>query len=54
MLEAGQVMPCCCIVSVVVVHTVQIQLVEPGSFEDESHSAGRLDCTDWTLEAEAC
>lgn len=37
-----------------VAHKQQKQLVQQGIFVGVHHSAGHLDCTDWTLEVEAC
>lgn len=53
MLEVGQVRPCCCMLTEEAVHKEQTQPAEQGTFEDEHHSAGHLDCTEWTLEVEA-
>lgn len=50
--EVGRLRPCCCTVSVEAVR--KEQLVEQRTFVDERRSAGRLDCTDWSLEAVAC
>lgn len=52
MLEVEQVRSCCYMLTVEAVRKEQTQPAEQGTFEDERHSAGHLDCTDWILEVE--